>query len=344
MHLLYELSKIIAVLGLFLMHAQSYTMIVGTSCLKRYVNKNKQNKLVILYDKHALNHDEIKQGHVEDVCNLIKIASKNEQPVPFLLEISETHKDPNALKHMLPCPISTAIKIALTNNMKYGNVNFISFDNRKNCDSLMQAMMFQTNQFVQAVRQDHKLMPDFYTINAKNFLNHISNRRTANMKTIDSLPTNQHTKTKYNNINKQKYEKCYETLSELCKAYGIENELHLINLIAQLDSVQKSELFNAVTEENSFSVDMNLLQKALMASEQHPLSIIHGGCYHGHNTEQRIMSDFSGFEKDLVSSMVLPDLKLELDSLATFEYPKHVPDNFMNDHMKQFVTINHSKE
>lgn len=343
-HSLYKSSKIIIAIGLFIIHTQSQSMIVGATCLKRYVGNNKQNKLVILYDRHAVNHHEIKQGHVADVCNLIKIASKNEKPVPYLLEISDIHKDPNALKTMLPCPISTAIAIALTHNMKYGNVNFISFDDRKKCDSLMQAMMLQTDQFVQAMQQGRQLMPDFYTINAENILHLINNRKNTNIKIIDSLPTSQYTKTKYNNINKQKHEKCYATISQLCKAYGIDNDLHLINLVTQLNRAEKNELFAALIEESSFAVDMNLLQKSLIASEQYPLSIVHGGCYHSNNTEQRIMSDFSGFEKDELSSMVLPDLKLELDSLATFEYPKHVPENFMNSNMKQFISINNCRE
>lgn len=321
---------------LLLTHFNTQSMIVGSSCLKRSIGKI-NNKLVILYDKHAFDtSDAIKTGHNDDMLELINTTSQSQKTVPFLLEISEAHKDPVRLQNMVLSPGNIAIKTALNNNMKYKNINFISFDNRTNHDFLMRDMLLQTDEFVQAIKQNYKFPSDFYNITAQNFLQHIATRHNANTNAIDNLAADQNVKNQYKTLNKQKYEDCHKKISTLLKTYNVDDKRHLINLITRLDNIEKKQLFIALLEENCFAVDMNLLEKTLTLSEKHPLSIINAGSYHSHNIEQRILSHFPGFKKDVSSSMSLPDLKL--DSLCTIQYPTHVPNHFMNNNTKSFIS------
>ncbi len=333
-----QLSKIVTLTVISFISIESQAMIIGGSCLKR----NKTNKLVILYDKHAFDHsDTIKKGHVNDIQKIINITSKNPQPVPFLLEISEAHKNPDRLKNMIDSPGNIPVKIALNNNMKYGNINFIAFDNRAETDFWVRDMLLQENEFSHAIEEGFKFPSSFYNITAATVLNHLDSRQYYNINTIDNLPTNQNIKDQYKTSNHQKNRNCHQIISTLLKKYNVDQDRHhFFNLITQLNNTEKKQLFKILTEEHSFTVDMNLLHKTIDVSDKHSLSIIHAGSFHSHSTEQKILNHFPGFEKDTSSSLSLPDLQINNDDLY-IQYPSYVPDNFMHQNMKSFISNTH---
>jgi hypothetical protein len=335
------LSRVITItMGLCLIYTNSQAMIVAASCLKRMgptkMGRPTKNKLLILHDKHAFDPDDlVKRGHIDDMRKLISSLENSKETVPFLVEISELHKSPERLNNMIESPSNVAIKLALENKMRYGSINFIPFDDRKHYDIWMRDMLWQTDQFTQAIRQNYQFPSDFYNITTENFLAHLDSRYNSTLESIDNLPVSQIIKKQNYDTNKQKYKDSCILLNQLLKSYKVNSEQHLFNLIAQLNDSERTQLFLTLNEEYNFALDINLLNNVLQQSEDHPLSILLAGAYHSNIIEKRLLSQFPDFEKDLSSSMSLQDLKV--DNLSHIEWPKQVPDNFMNENMKRFL-------
>lgn len=134
----------------------------------------------------------------------------------------------------------------------------------------------------------------------------------------------------------QKYAKVYTTLNRLSKKYAITSDRHIFDLISQLNSADKTELRRVISEEQNNAFDIDLLNPVLQASKNHPLSIVLAGANHCHAVENFLLTE-SGFEKDIASSIPFPNPTL--DDLATGKWLEKIPDNFMNEKMKQFITI-----
>jgi hypothetical protein len=313
-------------------------MVLTASCLIRKTVQG-NNKLLLLGSRHALSNKDIKKSHLQDMDKLLKIIGKNPYRVPFLIELCEPQKDPERLKSMLRSPENIAVKLALDSNMKHGNIDFIPIDTRKRYDCWMIDMICYAKYVAQALEHDKNkdaFLPEFYTITGKNLLVHLNTRYVSNIELITSIPASTEIVDKYLRINEQRYKQCRNSLSFLLTVYGIDHNEHIFNLIRKLCYKEITELHFFLAEEHSFTIDMNILQKTLLLSESNPLCIISSGVYHSYTTEKRLLSDFSGFEKDVASSMMLPGMKA--NSLSTMVYPTAVPYNFMNKDMERFIS------
>jgi hypothetical protein len=329
----HQLRAIITTIGLSLIYSPSQAMIVASSCLKRFVPRH--NKLIVLYDKHAFHPDEAKSTHVNDMKKFINELTKNKHHIPFLVEIGESHQDSTRLSNMVESPSNVAIRLALENKMKYKNINFIPFDIRKHPDTWMRDMLWQTDQFAQALKQNYPFPPQFHSLTSDHFLEHLDDRYHSTQETIENLPVSSTIKKEYYDTNKQKYTDAHLLLNSLLKKYNIKNNQHLFNLITRLNDSEKTRLFLNLTEENNYALDTNLLSTILQKSNDHPLSVLLAGAYHSNNIEKYLVKEFA-FEKDPLSSMTLPDLKV--NDLTHIQWPKNVPDNFMNKNMELFVS------
>ncbi len=341
MNFSHRLTQMTIVTALILAWSPQYhAMIVGTTCLNRHINKANSHKLVLLYDQHALDsNDPINGGHVENMRTLVDVLKNKEKSVPFLVEISERQKNDVSQQKMPPSPSNLAIKLAFDNDMRYGNINFVSFDTRKHCDYWMRDMLCQRAQFSQAIAQNFSFPPHFYTVTAETFLNHLKSRHDSVIDSIKGLPVPPNIKEQDYTVSKKKYENCNTIINHLLKAYNINHKQHFFNLIAQLKHSEVENLLTTVLEEQSFFIGINLLDITLKFSQENPLCVVLAGVCHANTLEKRLLSQFQGFEKDYLSSMTLPDLKA--DDFSHIQLPKNVPDNFMNKKMRQCIGIDH---
>lgn len=336
------LSNLTLIIGLFLVYSPSQAMIVRSSCLLRNTGRL-QNRLVILHDKHAFDPNElIKRGHISDMRTLISTVAENPKTTPFFVEISEEHKRPERLANFVESPSNIAIKLALENNMKYGNIKFVPFDNRNHYDFWMRDMLWQTDQFIQAIQHNYQFPSDFHHVTAENFLEHLNSRYAATAESIEASSLPLSIKQQNHAANKQKHEDCHAALNHLLKSYNVSQKQHLFRLISQLSNSEKTQLFVTLTDENNFAVDTSLLNTVLEQSENKPLSVVLAGTCHSTAIEKCLLSQFPEFERDVSSSMLLPDLKA--DSLWNIQWPKDIPDHFMNKNTEQFITMNHANE
>jgi len=333
-------KKIVIIIGL-LVWSKSQAMIVGTTCL----TLNDKNKIVLLYDRHALSDDDsIRSGHVNDMKTFINALTENEETVPFFVEISECHKDPirrNNVNNMALSPSNVATLLALNNEMRYKNIEFSPFDSRKHCDYFMTEMMMDTDQFIQALNQDYAFPAHFYDITPEYLLKHLQDRLILTIKEINQLPVCQTTKDQDYAISKKRHDDCVEIISRLLKSYSANDKTHFIYLIEKLTNAEKNEFAMKLLEEQCFSVDINLLNDIIKKSQVNPLCVVLAGAYHSNNIEKRLLSQFSGFKKDVVCSMTQPGLKL--DDLFNLKWPTLVPNNFINEKLMQFITIGTTK-
>lgn len=337
MHIFNQLNKIIiATLTLITYWPQTQAMILTTSCLKRHVTPKITNKLVLLYDRHALLGDPISMNHVRDMKLLVNTLTKRKDSFPFFVEIAEAHKDPSRQNNMELSPSNFVIQLALNNNMRYKNINFIPFDSRNNSDFFVRDMILQTNEFAQAINNKYPFNDDFYTITAENFLNQLNIRHKSVINSIEQLPVSSVIKNQDHSTSKTLYANCYTTILALLKKYNVDSHKeHIFNLIFQLNNAEINALFLTLTKENCFSLDINLLKEILKNSKDHSLCILLAGSYHSNNIEKRLMSHYEGFEKDLESSMTLPGLTF--DNLSSMHPTTNIPDNFMNKNMERFL-------
>lgn len=330
-------NKIIIIIGLFIW-SKSQAMIVSTTCL----TLNNKNKVILLYDRHALSDgDSIKSGHVNDMKTFINALTENKETVPFFVEISEKQTDLENYSNLPLSPSNVAIALALNSKMQYKNITFMPFDLRKHCDYLMRDMLLQTDQFIQALNQNYEFPAHFYDVTPKKLLRHLQTRSNAIAKKINQLPICQTTKDQDYAISKKRHDDCVEIISRLLKSHSANDKTHFISLIAKLTNTEKEELMITLLEEQCFSVDINLLNDIIKKSQANPLCVVLAGAYHSNNMEKRLLSQFKGFEKDVLCSMTLPGLKV--DNLFNVEWPTIVPNNFMNKELMQFITIGTTK-
>jgi len=325
-------KKIIIIIGL-LVWSKSQAMIVGTTCL----TLNDKNKVVLLYDRHAVSDDDsIISGHVNDMKTFINALTENKEIVPFFVEISERQTDLKDHSNLPLSPSNVAIGLALNSKMQYKNITFIPFDLRKHCDYWMRDMLLQTNQFVQALNKNYEFPAHFYDVTPKELLRHLQTRSNAIAKKINQLPICQIAKDQDYAINKKRHNDCVEIINRLLKSHSANDKTHFIYLIAKLTHAEKNELMIKLSEEQCFSVDISLLNNVVTLSQKNPLCVILAGAYHSNNIEKRLLSQFQGFEKDVACSMTLPGLKL--NDLFNIKWPTLVPNNFINEWLMHFIT------
>ena len=331
-------KTILVAIGLCFAYLPSQAMIVNTSCLK---DSSTKNKTVLFFDRHALNpNHSIKKSHVDDMHKLIAILANRDKPVPFLIEFGEAHKTPERLRNMMPSPAHMVTNLALKNNMQYGSITFIPFDDRKECDLFVRDMLKETALFAQAIEQKYPFPPQFRTITGDSFLEHLGDRYHSTKQAIDKLPVSPAIKKEYKTTHEQKYTKAYVTLDRLLKKYAITSDRHLFNLIVQLNPSEKIELFLATSEEQNNALDTNLLNIVLQQSKNHPLSIVLAGANHCHAVEN-FLTQFTEFKKDIASST--PFANPTLDDLATGKWLENVPHHFMNKKIEQFIADDTNK-
>ncbi len=330
-------NKIIIIMMILFISSQSHAMIVGCSALTHCIN-NTKNKIVILYDKHAYEYGEEKKSHVSDMDNLINILIQNKQNISFHVEIGQPHKDPTRLQNMMPSPGNIPIRLALNNNMLYQNITFIPFDIRNDCDHFIRDMILQKNEFVSALSNKYKFPQEFYNITAQHLLSNLDARNKTVNTQINSLPICQTIKDQYHATNTTNYNKCNEIISNFLNKYAIKNTQHLLELIKRLNEKDIENFFCSLASEQCFAVDIHLFNNILQTFQKTNLSIILAGAYHSNAIEKFLLSNVQNIQKDQSSSMTLPDLKVE--DIFAIQFPRNVPDNFMNENMKNFININ----
>ncbi len=321
---------------IFIAHFQSSAMVVSASCLKRCLGQNKITGLILIGHRHAWEPNQlVNKGHMEDMHKLLSITSNSKYTVPFLVEISEAHKDKTRQANTLDSPENVAIKIALNNNMHYNAINFVPFDHRPDIDFMVRDMIYHFYEIFIEIKRGRKHSDFFYTITTKNFLKHLDKRYEENSSLIQRLPLTKERQDHYLSLNKHNHQECYDKLFPLLEKYNIRQEQHILLLIQELNTTEVTDLYHSLAEENCFSIDINIMQKSLSFSESYPLSIISSGAYHSSNIEKWLLSNSIGFEKDTASSLSLPGFKA--DSLSTISFPTNAPAQFMNKNMESFI-------
>lgn len=231
-------------------------------------------------------------------------------------------------------PSTMVTKLALKNKMKYRNITFIPVDNRNYYDFFMRDMLWQTDQFAYAINNNYAFPSCFYNIASENYLAHLEDRYQTTRESIENSVVNQEMKKQHFTEQRQKYQDSYNILNELLKTHNIERKQHIFHLIKKLNISEKNRLFLALNAEHNFAMDTNLLNNVLEQSEKHSLSVLLTGALHT-NTIEKCLSQLPEFKKDLVSSMTLPDLKM--NDLNNIQWPQHVPSHFMNPNMQKFI-------
>lgn len=334
--------------------AESRGMIIGLSCLKRpqaakQIKFNalglgkpvvQPNKIVLFYDKAAIGRDEIKEQHVNGMKVFIEEVTKNKSIIPWVTEISESHQDSVRQANMLATPGNVLVQLALASKMCYKNIQFSSFDLRKNCDMWVRDMILQPEVFGPLFDQGHQFPPSFYQITVENFLAHLYKRHSETADLIEKLPISDESKQEYHSFSKKRYDDSTAIIDELSREskkithVGGQSKEHFFNLIRPFRRANNVELFFILHKENTFFVHLVLFQQMLHLSETNPLTIAYAGAYHSNNVEKALWS--LGFEKDNCS-MELDGLKM--DDLEDIQYPSNVPDHFMNRGIKKFIAI-----
>lgn len=318
-------SKIIIGLTLLSTYA-TLPNIVGVACVE---NKDKNQKIIILYDQHDEHRTNTSVNHQNELKKLITVLSALNKKSSFYIEFP--HKTKNFKGTYDHTTIHVPVKDALVNNMQNGSIEYKPFDERTDSDFLVRDMLLHTDQLQQAIDTNYPLPQEFKDITVDSYLQSISNQEIVTQNTAQDLPDDlKSLQLKRNQV----YQDAKTIINQVCTNFPVDKKSHFFELAKKISTQNKAQfkLFTSLMDMQSIHSDLTLLKSIIVAHNE--ISIVLAGAFHANNLEKALMKINY---KNVFSDRNLKN-GLHVENLQSIMWPQSIPQSFSAS-IYEFLTL-----
>lgn len=298
---------------------------VGVACVE---NKDKDHKVVIIYDQHDESKTVTSTNHQNDLKKLISALSKHTKKSTYYIEYP--HKTEHFKGTYDFSTIHVPVKDAIAHNMNNGSIEYKPFDQRSDEDFLVHDMILNTDRVHHAITNNYPLPKQFKQLSLDSYLKSINKSKARSENLAKELPDELVPCHERNNI----YNETKNIINRACEILKIDKKAHFFELAKKISNQGKAQfiLYTTLVDMQSVESDLSLLKSII--NDTNKISVVSAGAFHAHNLEQALSR--IGYKNVFADRNLKKGLHVE--SLQNIMWPQVIPNSF-NAPIYEFLAL-----